>query len=157
VPGAAGGAAARIQESEGRQLRIAGQNDFLGFIRCVPDTESSGSCFKASANDFILLEFRSRDKCLLPLRCDLGGLRRSFRHGAKRRRWTVTLSKRFNPRQFRIQILLLRPGPALDCVAHAPFRPHAYSPFRRFAHSPFRPFADTPIRRHSHNLLAPGF
>src|SRR5260370_8056591 len=73
VPGAAEGPGARIQESEGRQLRIARQNDFLGFIRCVPDTESSGSLIlapgpscKASANDFILLEFRSGEQVSTP-------------------------------------------------------------------------------------------
>ncbi len=73
MPGAAEGPGARIQESEGRQLRIARQNDFLGFIRCVPDTESSGSLIlapgpscKASANDFILLEFRSGEQVSTP-------------------------------------------------------------------------------------------
>jgi hypothetical protein len=86
---------ARIQGSVGRQFRIAGQNNFLGFMRCVPDTESSvswilapGPCGKAFANDFILLEFRSGEQVSIPFRFAAiwAGRRRSFRNGAKDRR-----------------------------------------------------------------------
>jgi hypothetical protein len=61
---------------------------FLDFIRCVADTESSGSSCKASANDFILLEFRSGEQVSIPFRFAAiwAGRRRSFRNGAKDRR-----------------------------------------------------------------------